>query len=328
MTEDPVELELPWQALTARSDTYTCYSAALATWAAFDSAEWPATIDAGLYLAVVERSDLLFGFAHFPATLARDLGVVRRSADEVADAVAGVEDELAAAGRVIVAGDGFNLPWHVAHGSRHVPHWFVLARRRDGTCVVADPFTCRNELGVQQTALMPVAGSDLPTLLATIPPDDAVTALREAFALGADDGPLPPARFRWLVRGDPPEPRPPLGPEGPAAIARLAAHFREHTEDPAAYRQGDDLWSVARHRAFSAARLTTETAVGGSESLGRWCEEHARPIAARWGHVAPLLMQATLTLASGRVPTSSLADTLDELATREEQAAEALSALA
>jgi hypothetical protein len=39
-------------------------------------------------------------------------------------------------------------------------------------------------------------------------------------------------------------------------------------------------------------------------------------------------MQATLTLASGRVPTSSLADTLDELATREEQAAEALSALA
>ena len=49
-------------------------------------------------------------------------------------------DESARSGRVIVAGDGFNLPWHVAHGRRHVPHWFVLAATGERPEVV-DPFT-------------------------------------------------------------------------------------------------------------------------------------------------------------------------------------------
>ena len=57
--------------------------------------------------------------------------------------------------------------------------------------------------------------------------------------------------------------------------------------------------------------------------LRSWLEDHAVPLATRWGHVAPLMLQATLTLNSGRSASSSVADVLDELADRERAAAAA-----
>lgn len=309
---------LVWDELTSASDTYTCYSSALAAWAAFGSDPWATAVDGGLHLVVVDAGHMLFGFSHFTPDLSRTLGLVRRTAGDVAEAVAGIGDELAANGRVIVAGDGFNLPWHVAYGRRHVPHWFVLAR--DGATSVVDPFTCRSELGVQQAILEPLDLADLPMLAAAVPLDDPVFALREAFALGADDRPLPAAPFRWFVHADAPAARSPQGDAGPAAVRRLATHFREHAVDRAAYRQADDLWSIARHRSFFAGQVAAEAAKQRSGGLNAWMEEHVLPLARRWAHVAPLIMQATLALDGGRTPTASLPDTLDELADREQDA--------
>jgi len=317
---------LVWDELTSLSDTYTCYSSAIAAWAALGSASWASAINGGLHLVVVDAGDALFGFSHLAPELSRTLGLVRRTADDVSEAVAGITAELKANGRVIVAGDGFNLPWHVAHGRRHVPHWFVLAA--NGAMSVVDPFTCRNDLGLQQATLEPLDQADLPALVAGVPVDDPVFALREAFALGADERPLPAAPFRWFVHTDAPESPAPVGDAGPAAVRRLATHFREHGLDPAAYRQADDLWSIARHRAFFAHEVADEATRRGSGELEAWVQDHVVPLARRWAHVAPLLMQATLALEGGRTPTTSLPDTLDELADREENAHTSISASA
>ncbi len=48
-----------------------------------------------------------------------------------------------------------------------------------------------------------------------------------------------------------------------------------------------------------------------------------QPLAKRWGHIAPLIMQATLALGAGREASGSLRDTLEDLAAREEAAARA-----
>ena len=131
----PTDLAGPWEALTDLSETYTCYSSALATWTAVRLPSWRELLDPGLHLGLVEADDLLFGFSHFLLGLAQTLGLVRRSTDAHNEAVEAIVAESKRNHRVIVAGDGFNLPWHVAHARRHVPHWFVVAATGDGPTV-------------------------------------------------------------------------------------------------------------------------------------------------------------------------------------------------
>jgi hypothetical protein len=304
-----------WSDLAAHSEAYTCYSAALAAWAAVDDADWRRVVNAGLTLQLVEAEDGLFGYVHFPPSLRGETGLTRASAADAVEAVGGILGELERSGRVIVAGDGFNLPWHVAAGRRHVPHWFVLA----GTPAapeVLDPFSCLNDLGRQEAARRILEPAGLPELARAQPGDDPVVVLREAFALGDDARPVPGDPFQWLVR-TPSEAPEPEGPRGPDALRRLARHFRENGEDARAYRQSDDIWSIARHRAFLAACARED------EPTAEWAAAHLDPLAKRWTHMAPLLMQATLAVGSGRRPTGSVADTLDDLADREAAAASA-----
>ena len=58
-------------------------------------------------------------------------------------------------------------------------------------------------------------------------------------------------------------------------------------------------------------------------ALREWGAEYPEPLARRWGHVAPLLMQAMLALGAGRKASASVPETLEELAEREEAAAAA-----
>ena len=80
------------------------------------------------------------------------------------------------------------------------------------------------------------------------------------------------------------------------------------------------IWSIARHRAF-LARLAEEHA--DHEEVADWVRGHVEPLAKRWSHMAPLIMQAALAVGAGRRPSPSVADTLDELADRETAAAAA-----
>ncbi len=311
-----------WQDLLAYSNDFTCYSAAVATWSATSREDWGRSVNAGLWLTLTEATDGLFGFAYYRPELRAELGLLRTGADECGAAIDGMLAELARSRRVIVAGDGLHLPWHVARGRVHAPHWFVLLDGAGGL-EVADPFACRNELGVQKATRQPVERAALETMLTALPGDDPVHNLREMLALGDETTEATRFRYQWFVHGELSDWRRPVGADGPAAVERLARHFREHGQDAGAYGQVDDIWSIAQHRAFLARRAATAADRRPDPSLAAWVGEHAEPLVRRWGHIAPLLMQAKLALAAGRPASSSVPDTLEELAGREHAAAAA-----
>jgi hypothetical protein len=305
-----------WESLTAYSETYTCYSAAVATWAAGRDEDWARLVNPGLWLSVTEEADGLFGFVHFPPGLRSLTTLTRRAADEPQDAIEGVLEELSATGRVIIAGDGFQLPWHVAHQRKHVPHWYVLTAEMN----VVDPFACRNELGTQLAHQGILDREAIEPLLRALPGDDPVYELRERFALGDDMGARGAHGYQWFVANQADGGHSPAGVSGPDAIKRLSQHFRERGQEQSAYGQADDIWSIARHRAF-LCRYAQE--LGGPDAIA-WLEDHGTALAKRWAHMAPLIMQATLALGAGRSASASVPDTLAELAERERAAADAL----
>jgi hypothetical protein len=311
-----------WTDLTAFSDTYTCYSSAVATWVAHEREDWQSAVNPGLALTVVGAGDGPFGFVHFPPRLRAELGLVRVGFDgPAADAAEHVLAELERSGRVIVAGDGFRLPWHVAHGRRHVPHWYVLAGAPERLEAV-DPFACTNDLGAQQATRAPIAREEMAEMLVGLPGDDPVLQLRERLALGDDCAP-PSGGCQWFVHGEVTELRAPVGAEGPNGVVALARNFREHGQDPRAYAQADDIWSIARHRAFLARHAAVVAERTTDEALAAWVREHGETLAKRWSHMAPLLMQATLALGAGRAASSSVPDMLEDLAGREQAAFQA-----
>src|SRR5947209_13419787 len=90
-----------WDELAAAGDLFTCYSAALATWAAVEGGDWGRAINPGLTFTLAERGDV-FGFAYFPADLRCRLGLRRTGAAELAAAERGVLAEIERRGRAIV----------------------------------------------------------------------------------------------------------------------------------------------------------------------------------------------------------------------------------
>ncbi len=312
-----------WESLCSASNDFTCYSAAVATWRAAAEADWPRLVNVGLWLTITEAAEGLFGFGYFPPQRRAELGLVRAGADELPAAIDGVLEELDRSGRVIVAGDGFHLPWHVAAGRHHLPHWFVVAEGPEGLDVL-DPFACRNELGVQEATRHPVTREKLGDLLPALPGDNAIHRLREILALGDETTDAGQYRHQWFTEGEVSAWTTPEGADGPDGIRRLAEHFRRHGQDPQAYGQADDIWSIARHRAFMCRYAGAQAKSESDERLAAWVAEHALPLAKRWGHIAPLIMQATLTLRAGRPASSSVPDTLERLADMEVAATRAL----
>lgn len=313
-----------WSELVAFSETYTCYSSAVASWLAHERRDWPAALNPGLALTVTRAGKGLFGFAHFPPGLRAELGLVRVSLDgEVPEATEGVLGELERSGRVIVAGDGFALPWHVAHARRHVPHWYVLVGTPDRLEAI-DPFACRNELGVQSATRLAISREELPEMLVALPRGDPVLELRERLALGDDCGAGLSGSYQWFVRGEVTHSRAPEGSEGPDGLLMLASHIREHAQEPRAYEQADDIWSIGRHRAFLARHAAAVAAQTADNALAAWVREQVEPLAKRWSHMAPLLMQARLALGAGRDASQSVPDTLEALAVLERGAAQTL----
>jgi hypothetical protein len=312
-----------WRELTEFSDAFTCYSSAVASWSACERPDWPALLDAGFTLTLLDAGDGLFGFAHLSPQLRAELGLRRTGVPAPgAEAVEGVLAELGRSGRVIVAGDGMRLPWHVAYGKRHVPHWYVLTGTPE-SLAVHDPFACRNELGSQAATRAPVVRERLETLLVGLPGDDPVFALRERLALG-DDCALPQTGgCQWFVKAEPAECRAPQGVAGELALLELARSIRARAHDPHAYDQADDIWSIGRHRAFFVRRTAMLAARASDEALADWLTAHGEPLARRWSQMAPLLMQARLAVGAGRAPSGSVSDTLEELAERERAAAQA-----
>ncbi len=283
--EDDAGADSRWGALCAFSDTYTCYSSAVASWAAGEREEWAAAIDPGLTLRILDAGEGLFGFVHFPSGLRAELGLVRVSCDgPPAEAVVGVLAELQRSGRVIVAGDGFRLPWHVAHGRRHVPHWYLLS----GTPArpeVLDPFACRNELGVQQATRVEIVPEQLAQALPALPGGDPVLELRERLALGDDCRERERGACEWFVRGEVADARAPGGRRAPRACGcwRAPCASAPRTRAPTCRRTTSGRSpatarsSPGTRRTWRCARPTGRSQRGSQSKLSR-----SRSVGATW----------------------------------------------
>jgi hypothetical protein len=309
--------------LAAAGNDFTCYSAGIATWLVAADDDWQRLVSTGLWLRITEEGGGLFGFGYWRPERRSELGLVRTGSDDLGTAIGGVLEELEHSGRVIVAADGLNLPWHTASGSHHAPHWFLLAGDPDALEIL-DPFACRNEFGEQVPTRRPVSRDELETMVPALPRENPIYRLREVLAFGDETHEGHQHAFQWFTAAADPSWTEPDGLDGPAGIRALAAHFRERGQDPQAYSQADDIWSIARHRAFFCRRLQGLAERDGDDALTGWLADHGQPLAKRWGHIAPLLLQATLALRTGRAASSSVPDTLERLAGQEADAADAL----
>ena len=223
-------------------------------------------------------------------------------ADDSERALAGVLAELQRSGRVIIAADGFHLPWHVACGREHVPHWFTVIGSSD-RFEIADPFACRNELGVQTPERRASDTEALVTMLPAIPQHQpgapparraGIGRSRARAAWGTGINGLRPPRHGRRRRGT--APRPAAGRRRPGGAAPAGRAFETRGQEPDAYGQADDIWSIARHRAFLLRYAESRP----EPEASAWVTEHGAALARRWGHIAPLLMQAVLSLRIGR----------------------------
>lgn len=311
----PVEREPAWAGVLARAAALTCYSAALGCWCALRGLDSSALLDQRLHLALEDAGGGLFAFGHFAPGFRSAVGLARACCDDADEAAWRIAEEASRSGAAIITADGHALPWHTAHGRRHLPHWFVVAPR-DGGLEVLDAFTCRTDLGWQRPARLELTTEDIAALVGTVPADDPVLGLRERFALG-DDDPVSAGCFQWLVRSAPEPRRLMAGAQGSDAVHRLAQHFADHGSEVDAYRQSDDVWSVGRHRAL-CLDVARDAANAGDDERVEWLRVHGDPLATAWTKVPALCLHASLRAKAGSPDAGAqLAELLHDVADRE-----------
>jgi hypothetical protein len=296
----------------------TCYTSALGVYlAADDDRWWRVLADGAPYLAISPAPAGLLRFEHHPCPPARLIGLRARGANDWTAAWAGLQNELDAAGRVIVAADARNVPWLTAYGRKHAPHWFVLAREDDGY-VVDDPLDHVDDHGRQFPVRVHLDEDDVRRCCGALIDPSPHLVLREEAALGASESAFG-AAYRWLVCGE-------RVLDRPAAITRhgaleLADNFERAAADPDSYRQADDIWQGLRQRELLIRVLEVEEKleeIRGLPPREPW--EHATEL---WRRLPPLLMHAQLLARAGARGESAttLVETLRAIAEAESQLA-------
>jgi hypothetical protein len=289
----------------------SCYTSAFAEYLRQGGADWPAFLARDWVVAVRAEPDGTLAFVHHRVPLRRGRLALRRAGtDDPAVARRSIEREVARAGRAIVAGDVFHLPWSTGFRRRHAPHWYVVDATGAAGFRVSDPFVAVDAHGVQQpwTGWLAV-DDDLPAARCA-PVGSPEAVLRERYAFGARD-PEPTGGYQWF------EYRPGERDPGPLsepgwhldgnALRLIAARVRTAPGDPATYRMADDLWVAARHGLLYATwRRTAGLPAGGlaGEAAGRL-----------WESLPMRLHYLTGSLRRGQQPRPAvLADPLEQLA--------------
>ncbi len=300
----------------------SCYGAALAAYLDATGGDWLSVLGSSSPLDTRPEADGVLAFRHLPAGLRAGGGplpLVRRGASRADAALAGIGDELAAAGAVVVVGDAFDLPWLTAHGHRHAPHWFVVDGYAAGRWHVRDDFRVSDDLG-EQSAWSGWADDDrLRAWNRRVPELTLPFLLQERHAFGdEDDGALHTGHQWFAVRGPSDgEPAPDARPEswrsGPAALHALADHFERHGGHEDGYLQADEIWTAARQRALHARYAARRGGTGAAPAQGT--VERLAALADDWARLPMMIRFARLSLLrSGRPRTGALVAALRQLA--------------
>ncbi|BAJ27505.1 MULTISPECIES: hypothetical protein [Kitasatospora] len=303
----------------------SCYGAALAAYLDAIGGGWLPVLGSASPLDVRPEADGVLAFRHLPPGLRAaggPLPLVRRASPSGAEALAGIGDELAAAGAVVVVGDAFDLPWLTAHGRRHAPHWFVVDGHDGGRWHVRDEFRASDDLGDQtpwsgwaDDAQLRAWNRRVPDL--TLP---FLLQERHAFADEGEDDAHLHADHQWFaVRGPadpapPPDPRPESWHSGPAALHALADHFERHGGREDGYVQADEIWTAARQRALHARHAEWRAGPAADPAEAAAAAALAES-AADWARLPMMIRFARLSLLRpGEPRTGPLVAALRELA--------------
>lgn len=335
-------------------DVLSCYTAAIAHTLHLRGVDPSWSIGTQLFLAIRDAcdDDPSFEFVHYHTPLLgagslAGLALFRHGASTAKDAARAIGVECRK-GPVIVSGDTWHLPWHVARGVRHSPHWFVVDFvTPDGARVhIGDAFSYSDDQGEQ----LPHSGwyglEELSAFSVACRDRSRPYCLREKWALGAPELAVPADPHQWLTTseaGSPVEPDAAVvrglfatslafaerqraradlcgggWHHGSAALRMLSVRFRDFLGHPKLYECANDVWVAARSRAFFARtlrRAATELAIAEAGPLASACEEMLLPL---WNSLPQLLRYNLASIERGRRPRLLLADATARLADAED----------
>ncbi|OXM49733.1 hypothetical protein [Amycolatopsis alba] len=274
----------------------SCYTANLERYLAgeFDSA---AVVGRSVRLAV-RATEVGLVFSHHAPSLDHlpDGTRFEYAAVTAADTEDALRQEIRRYGRALVVADAARLPWSVAFGAAHAPHWLLVTGAEADHYLVEDAFEALLPQGTQQPYLGTVARSALRTAITGLPEWDAPQRVRNEMAFGARislPGTTTGSILLRRVLGSGEERAPESGLIEDDSLVLPLLMNRLADEGPAAARHLPDIWAAAGHRAFAhrwrALAGDTETELATAElwgALPRWVQmavESAARGRPRWG---------------------------------------------
>lgn len=323
----------------------TCFTSAVATYLSRYRIDYTFAFGLQLYFAtkLQEQDGLKGSFIYFHHPLTSDSPLyafhpTRCQTDNRAMAYKRILEEMQNQKHIIIAGDAYNLPWHINYNRKHVIHWFVIEEINEAQQKVriCDPFELVDIHGTQ----VPFDGwVPLPSLvdLAKVfsnPPQPYLS--RDLHAFGTEEHfPMEDYRgYQWFEAVTEVKqqniPRTYLLQElvdthlhmtgaaqredlvhdgwllGLEAVANLPVLFRKHLTKPDLYEMRDDIWGAGRHRqifAHALRRTARDTGQLRLEALANWCDETLVPL---WASIPRIMLYNASCLAHQRPPKDML----------------------
>lgn len=335
---------------TIRGDLLSCYTASIAWYLRCCGADpdWALGLQLFTAIRIVSENPPTCAFVHYHTPLlgtapTHCLELRRRWTTSVEEARAAILSECRRSGLVIVSGDAYRLPWSVAFGCRHAPHWFVVdsVEPAGRALHVVDMFAYVDDLGTQE----PYDGW-APLDVLGIPPAPCPTeSYRGVWAFGRED-PLPPApagSIEWFEaaapahgiacnpdalldllafgcsRYDGSSLRPDLAgwSVGVSALFALVTWLGDRLDDRRLYVASDDLWVAYRNRLSFAHALGRAAAFAGRPDLCRLAEHVRDVLAPAWSAIPRIMRYNASCLDRGRAPRRLVVDLLQQIAEQE-----------
>jgi hypothetical protein len=338
---------------TVRGDLLSCYTTSIATYLAHAGIDPDFALGIQFFIAIrfCSEDPPTCAFLHYHTPLigaapTHRAALRRRWTCSLGEARAAIAAECRRTGMAIVSSDAYRLPWTTAYRARHAPHWFIVDGERgpDRLLHVSDRFEYVDEIGVQTPYEGLVAFETLRGQCDARPSPPALR-FRSVWAFGQEDcgPPAPVDAIEWFETESPARAEA-LTPQvllnflavaceryagdfrradlsgwmvGAEAIMTFAEWTRRHLCDPRLYVVSDDLWVIARNRAYFAVALDRVGSLASRPDLKRVASAIREELVPAWFAIPRVLRYNAACLDRGRPPRQIVVELLQDVAQRE-----------